>query len=118
VQSKAPHFFTMKKAFPHGCLGMSKDGHAIFAMKMGVLQENYSQIEDAGLSNDEARDSLLPRARMLLHGVLRSLLVCTQAAAVHFFRDSSSCTEESDVWTYGRRADREAPRARVRVLLQ
>ena len=53
LQSKAPHFFTMKKAFPHGCLGISKDGHAIFAMKMGVLQENYSQIEEAGLSNDE-----------------------------------------------------------------
>jgi CRAL/TRIO domain len=53
VQQKQPHFFTMKKAFPHCCLGISKDGHAVFAMKMGALEENYSQITEAGLSNDQ-----------------------------------------------------------------
>jgi hypothetical protein len=44
---------TMKKAFPHGIMAMSKDGHAVFAMKMGDLHRNYSQIEEAGLSNDD-----------------------------------------------------------------
>lgn len=43
----------MKSAFPHGILGISKDGHAIFAMKMGVLEKQYNIIEEAGLSNDD-----------------------------------------------------------------
>ena len=53
MQSKAPNFFTMKKAFPHGMLCMSKDGCAVFAMKMGVLQEQYDQIDNSGMSNDD-----------------------------------------------------------------
>lgn len=53
LQIKHPNFLTLKKAFPHGIIAMSTCGHAVFAMKMGVLHEQYSQIEEAGLSNDD-----------------------------------------------------------------
>lgn len=53
MQSEHPHFRTLKAAFPHGILAMSKCGHAVFVMKIGVLKERYGDIEDAGLSNDD-----------------------------------------------------------------
>eukprot|EP00892_Ulva_mutabilis_P004940 jgi/Ulvmu1/2818/UM142_0016.1 len=48
-----PHFRTIKAAFPHGVLAMSKCGHAVFVMKIGVLKERYGDIEEAGLTNDD-----------------------------------------------------------------
>lgn len=53
VQKEHPHFRTLKAAFPHGVLAMSKCGHAVFVMKIGVLKERYDDIEAAGLSNDD-----------------------------------------------------------------
>ena len=53
MQCEHPHFTTIKAAFPHGILAMSKQGHAVFVMKIGVLKERYGDIEAAELTNDD-----------------------------------------------------------------
>lgn len=53
LDAKQPHFHLLKKVFPHGVLCWSKSGYPVFAMKLGPLKKRFSELEEAGVGDDE-----------------------------------------------------------------